>query len=530
MDYRGPDLDLRTSRWTAASTDPAGWREAGGTSPPAPGPAPRHQAQRSSPIWVDETLLACANQAYDVALAYRAAEVHLAHLLLALTRVDAAAAALEARGVRVASLRRDAAVAIAGDPPTADAGAPPRRSAEVEDVLRLAASRAAHAGRAAGVDDIAQVLSEVGGDLPGADLIVRHFPRVARDFWGPIGARQAPHAGTHLVDMGEGDSQLTLAGSAPPAPAPAAAAIDQTLVQRVFERLADIERGFADRLAALEAAMARQSSNAAYADLSPIDSRLSAIESALHSRLNGDASYAADATLGDRLAAIEQALATERAERASAVTALSDEITGVRSAVRLAAQSSEQAQNSLTGELRQVGVGLEQHRLDLAASLGDRITEIERALDAHVEKVADASAGYRAELAEVHEALTKITMTQQTLAGGIDSWRNKDSGEIHLINARIGAVHEDGAKRLQAIERLCADVETLSQLVLDDRGRARGNFGQWLFGTEDWIKASWRRPPPVPRPSASATAGMKWRPRVTWRLPFKRKDGRGTPA
>src|SRR5262249_37307467 len=75
-------------------------------------------------------------------------------------------------------------------------------------------------------------------------------------------------------------------------------------------------------------------------------------------------------------------------------------------------------------------------------------------------------------------------------------------------NARIGAVHEDGAKRLAAIEKLCSDVETLSQLVLEDRSRPRqrgGSFKQWLYGTEDWLKASWRkpsalrlRPPPPP--------------------------------
>src|SRR5262249_53156348 len=153
--------------------------------------------------------------------------------------------------------------------PTSDAGAPPRRSAEVEDVLRLAAARAAHTGRAAGVDDIAQVLGEVGSDLPGADLVVRHFPRVARDFWGSVAPPQAaPDAATPLVDLGEGDSQLTLAGTTPPATSPAPA-VDQALMQRVFERLADMERGFADRLAALEAAVARQSSAASYTDLSP---------------------------------------------------------------------------------------------------------------------------------------------------------------------------------------------------------------------------------------------------------------------
>ena len=63
----------------------------------------------------------------------------------------------------------------------------------------------------------------------------------------------------------------------------------------------------------------------------------------------------------------------------------------------------------------------------------------------------------------------KISANQHTLAGALDNWRNNDSGEIHLINTRIGAVHEDGARRLAAIEKLCADVETLSHLIIDDK-------------------------------------------------------------
>ena len=88
----------------------------------------------------------------------------------------------------------------------------------------------------------------------------------------------------------------------------------------------------------------------------------------------------------------------------------------------------------------------------------------------------------------------KISANQHTSAGALDNWRNNDSGEIHLINTRIGAVHEDGARRLAAIEKLCADVETLSHLIIDDESRPRRTFKQWLFGTEDWVKASWRAP------------------------------------
>jgi hypothetical protein len=509
MDYRGPDLDLRTSRWSAASTDPSSWREA--NVPPAPQPAPipaaRQPGQRSSPIWVDETLLACANHAYDVALAYRSAEVRLEHLLLAMARVEPAVVALEARGVRVASLRRDCAVAIAGDPPAAGAeGATPRRSPELEDVLRLAASRAAHTGRAAGVDDVVQALGEVGGDLPGADLVVRHFPR-SRDFWGSLGPSRS-----------DGDRPLAVSGASMPGPG-----VDQAVVQRLFERLSDMERGFADRLAALEAALARQHVSA-HTDLSPLDSRLSAIESALHARANGDAGLAFDAGFADRLATIEAALATERSERASAITTLSDEISGVRSAVRLAAQNSEAAQSALTEQLQQIAATLEQQRSDLGGGTGDRVAAIEQALDAQSQRLTEAQAVYSAELAEVHEALMKLGANHQTLAGAIDNWRSNDSGEIHLINARIGAVHEDGGKRLAAIEKLCADVETLSHLVLDDRTRQQGSFKRWLLGTEDWVKASWR-PPAIPRPSISRP---KWT-RVGWRLPFsKRRNGIST--
>jgi hypothetical protein len=369
----------------------------------------------------------------------------------------------------------------------------------LEDVLRLAASRAAHSGRAAGIDDVVQALGEVGGDRPGGDLVVRHFPR-SREFWGSLGSTRS-----------DGDRPLTLGGAPGASPG-----VDQAVVQRLFERLSDLERGFADRLAALESVVARHSAPT-HTDLSPLDSRLSAIESALHSRANGDAGLVFDAGFAGRLATIEEALATERAERASAITALSDEISGVRSAVRLAAQNSDTAQAALAEQLQLIASSLDQSR-DAGGNFSDRIAAIEQSLEAQSQRLSEAQAVYSAELAEVHDALMKIGANHQTLAGAIDNWRSNDSGEIHLINARIGAVHEDGAKRLAAIEKLCSDVETLSHLVIDDRTRPRGNFKRWLLGTEDWVKASWR-PPSIPKPSRP-----KWT-RVSWRLPFSKKRG-----
>jgi ATP-dependent Clp protease ATP-binding subunit ClpA len=120
---------------------------------PAAAPQAAHPQSRTSPIWVDETVLAAANQAFEMAQAHGSREVRLEHLLHALTRIEGGAATLELRGVRVVPLRRDSAMLIASEVPVGlpSGGGPPRRSHELEETLRLAAAHASHAGRPASV-------------------------------------------------------------------------------------------------------------------------------------------------------------------------------------------------------------------------------------------------------------------------------------------------------------------------------------------------------------------------------------------
>jgi hypothetical protein len=511
MGYRGPDLDLRTSRgWSGAGGDAAASRDAG----PVQGARPL--SHRGAPIWVDDTLLACANHAYDVALAYRSPEVRLEHLLQAMTRVDTAVAALEARGVRVVALRRDSALAIAGGMPAShgEPAATPRRAPEVEDVLRLAAARAGQAGRPAGIDDVVQVLAELGSDLPGADLVARHFPRLSRDFWGAVTPARPTSYSTsaHMLDSGD-----PLNAVPPPAIAPPRAAIDQGFVQRVLDRLTESERALSERLAAVEAAIARMPQMGDI-NLQAIANRLEIIEEAVLTRET-------DAGVSDRLSALEQGHRHERETRASALAALAGEVNGLGSAVALAAQRSDEAQIAFSERLQQIASGFDQHRVDLASGLGDRIAAIEQAISTQEQRAAETHGTYRDELSEVHDALMKINSNQHTLAGAIDQWRSNDSGELHIMNARIGAVQEDGGRRLQALEKLSADLEALSRHMAEQPSRPRG-LRKWLFGTDDWIKASWSppspRPPPTPRsPPAWRSAGW-WRLRPAWRLPFRR--------
>jgi hypothetical protein len=161
MGYRGDDLDLRTpERWGGKDFARDLARVAG------------------EPYYVDDTVLACCNHAFDLALAHRAVEVRIEHLLNAITRTDAAASVLERHGIGVALLRRESATAIAADAAFASSGtgmrANPRRSADFEDVLRLAAERAYPRRGAISVEDVLAAMFEMGRETPGIAMLRRH--------------------------------------------------------------------------------------------------------------------------------------------------------------------------------------------------------------------------------------------------------------------------------------------------------------------------------------------------------------------
>lgn len=191
MSYRGGDLDLRTPQSRSGG-------ERGSFEPPVNGPRDFDDGfnpDNRSPIYVDDTLLACCNHAYDVALAHRSGEVRIEHLLYALTRIDDAAEVLEKHGVRDASLRREAGSYIASEVPLAPTNGQsnPRRSKPLEQALRLAAQQAYKRNRPAGVSDLLTVFIDVMPELPGLQLLHRNVPRAVGDLPG------APHY-AHIPD------------------------------------------------------------------------------------------------------------------------------------------------------------------------------------------------------------------------------------------------------------------------------------------------------------------------------------------
>src|SRR6185295_596045 len=123
----------------------------------------------------DDLVLACCNDAFDVARFHASGDVRLEHLLHALTRVGTAADVLAELGIRVDTLRRETAVAIAAEMPAGLVANDlmPHASAAFEDVLRRAADLAARRHMSAGLHDLLRAVLGGGPGSPAATLLMQ---------------------------------------------------------------------------------------------------------------------------------------------------------------------------------------------------------------------------------------------------------------------------------------------------------------------------------------------------------------------
>ena len=281
MPYKGEDLDLRT---------PQGWGPAGRDAPPGSEPnwwtrTAIYKGGRADPIWVDDSVLACCNHAFDLAVAHRAPEVRLEHYINAMTLNDAVALQMESRGIGVGQLRRESGLILANEPPAAglhNGRAHPKRSEGLEEALRLAADRAYPRRTPVTIDDMLHVLFDVKKDLPG---LLRHATaRAGRDGASRPGVPNEP-------------GLFSAAGPDTYAPRQTYPYPDETG-----------RHGLAERLDALEDAMHRARAEAA--QLTPaIFDRIGAVERTIDLRLVEMARHQPTAAaLTDRIATIERVL------------------------------------------------------------------------------------------------------------------------------------------------------------------------------------------------------------------------------
>ncbi|MDX2288982.1 MAG: Clp protease N-terminal domain-containing protein [Hyphomicrobiaceae bacterium] len=469
MGYRGEDLDLRTPQtWSQGADrhamDPS-TRSLGEGFPPS---------GERAPIFVDETLLASCNHAYDVALAHRAAEVRIEHLLYALTRIDAAAEILEAYGIRDASLRRDSATVIASEIPiglTNGAGKP-RRSMALEEALRLASDHARRRNATAGVADLLTVFLDLDPGLQGLELLRRHmaarpeyravvvpppaYDPPAEPAYEPLPSRpRRPARASYAADLyadardeprrpiGRPDTQIDSLQNV---------RLDQLerMVRELRQDLADERSTFSAILQSLQRDLSANREDHGRMSEGLTD-RLSAFErTLLHARDSGGDTHAENAARGiemERRLAQRLDLITTRLEQMEHAT-VED-----RSAVSRSLASLAERMRSLEGAVTQTEAGL-----DLTPIEG-RLSDIETAV-LSLEGGAGADAlGRQLESIETSVATRMAALTE-------------------LMGSRLAALDQSRAEdRTASAQHLAAVSETVSRQQVDGLAQIAARVG-----------------------------------------------------
>lgn len=584
MAYHGEDLDLRTSQtWAPGEVI-------------QPGEGALSNGKRASlltgPVLVDDTVLACFNQAYDIAAAHRAGEVRVEHLLNAMTRLDGSAAALETHGIRVVALKRETAAIIAGDIPAMPGSGPvsPRRSDDLAEVLKFATALAARRKTAVSVDDILQVLFDHRREFGASELLLRFVARaeplppltrpepryapspypvdygrplyrndylgtqtdalqnsriesleqavralgqdlsnerhaiasLVRDFARDTVASQDDQGRTHalLIDrIGALESAFREGGGS--------ATVVGTDTSGLIAKLGDIEAGLelrlqemsqswsvlSMRLQGLEDTIKQRPVSAEGGaglddirqaiDLKPISDRLDVIEEAVLGN-----HHSGFVELGDRLSRLEdsvgQVLAAPTGDgRTDEIIGGIDRIHGLWGNVESLSGNVE----GLTGNLSGLSSNLEgvAEKLDavsgkvdaqtsslteLLADLSERVKAAENAIAAEIETASAKHQAYTQDLTEVHEALLKVNQNQHTLAGAMDQWRTDSASDVATIMNRLGEIDRDTALPAETLSALNTHMDQMNKFIIE-RYHRRHRFMYWLFGTDDWISASW---------------------------------------
>ena len=505
MAYKGEDLDLRAPREPASArytaTGYGGTDGEGSVAPGIPRGRPRtngyyqNGTQRSPALYVDETLLACCNHAYDIASANGAREVLLEHLVHALTRVPEAAQILENRGVHVMALRRESATIIANDLPISptDSGTQAKASSDFDAVLHLAAANARlRSERPTSVRDILFVLMNYERQASGIDLLRRHWaswqqddlgdeaPRVQRPPRDPRVAMSDPQPMSEPTDFWRPDRSLearleSLVNSLHDS-VTAQRSDNQNLRAVLGERLQRLERvielGRGDNgTTALEMA---------------ITARLQRLEKMQESLLAHRVSLAPlEAAMNDRFHRLEKTIEANRFDQGKLPAGANDRIQGMERMLVERLQRLEKAIESVThampsgliDRMQAMETSFEakiSESMRMWGTIGERLQGMERSLTAHRAEVAHLQTSN----AQVQNVLNERA---QDMERAIASWRQESaaasSGIPGPLMERLGALetllvawNEDGGtggggdvpgvlfERLQSIERSISSI------------------------------------------------------------------------
>ncbi|MFM9939841.1 MAG: Clp protease N-terminal domain-containing protein [Hyphomicrobiaceae bacterium] len=498
MQYKGDDMDLRvpharTPRESYPGSDldqpytNGRWRPAGSATP--------------EPLWVDETVLACCNTAFDMAMAHGSSEVELEHLVHAITRVEGAARVLEARGVREGQLRRDSAALMASDVPTnlATDRVAPRRAADVEDALRRAVEIAARRGMAAGIDDLLWVLLHYARDVPAIQLLRRHTPDWQRPDWGR-GYETASHAvdvPRYVAPQPEPPRYVPPPEPpryVPPMPAEPMRFAPTGALDHVAHRLGTLEDGMralhaelsTDRKALTELIRDMQRDIVAHrgdaaALRNDLGQRLEMLERGLQVR--GDAGRI-PAQLAERVQQLEKSVQSGMSEGARNWAALGQRLTAFESQLAAPRDMAVDHQPMLD-RLALVETAVDARVTDIGrgvATLTDRLVSIERIAESSAGEGARRWASLTDRLGSIETYLASRSKEPQA---GINDLTERLSGLERAVRAGFG----EAARQGQSVMDRVGDVEKYVASLPSDQGEGALLIDERLAGLESRLDA-----------------------------------------
>lgn len=488
MNYKGGDMDLRVPH------TPHAWEwgpeEAGeGRYLLRETPVPTPEMAGES-IWVDAILLTCCNYAFDIAAAHRWAEVQVLHLLNAMSRIEGAAMAMEARGIRVFGLRRATneliVQAAAPHVPTA-ASAHPRRSAGLERVLRRAAVYAArrepaqHAP-AVQVDDVLNVLLSEPPCFEGAHVLAAYADTVREEtVFLPGALPPGPHVPVphvpvmNRLDSGHGvrPGSFTLQG-------PGRKAAGEFALQRAEEV---IEHGVGIGVG-IDGAGGTRSAGAQTSrqpDNEPQQSRddRGAQRQAF---MEGFAGFAGKlAALEGRMVSREDlAGLASRADLTAALAPLSSELVALREALHAHTAAALQGAGAASGGQKEtlsaieaVRQSLSEHRAKMRETLASVNARLE-ALPVLARTMETLSQSLVPQLAQVarqrEEIITAFSAAARSLNAAADARREGEAGALHTklvdtlagVEQRLGEVFQEISRVSAAAQELVRQIEPLT--------------------------------------------------------------------
>jgi hypothetical protein len=531
MAYRGHDLDLRTSRGSLRSS---GLGEG----------EPYGNGHRHGAITVDETLLATCNHAYEAAVFHGSREVRLEHLIYALARVGAAAQILDELGIRPETLRREAALAIAAEIPSASAETrtDPISDEELVATLRRASDRAAERGALAGVVDLLRVIVIASRDNATVALLTRASSDPTKlERWREEALRREPHAASH-PRPGHGSESS-------PAILARIDALEQTMRALASDSGSE-RRSAVDLLRNVQDAVA--SLHASHTSMMPALDRTDEVKSAIDTRVHdlSELVLALDERLAtltpgsglpltemtDRLDRMEQRFHDQAGEfqklelrfqeqgheLAKSVTpALAERLSQLMSErlgeaettlTRLAdLANSPQLLSAPANSGEQAVVHMPALASEPPALLVEKLDGMELVVRSHLQSAEEQAKTHERDLHEVYEALVKLGSNQQTLANNLNTWRLDTSGDVSIVSNRLERLEQSV---MESLARISAELQMLRpQIAASERpaparpelayreaepATGRWSFKRWLFGTSRALSPVWERRNPGP--------------------------------